>query len=171
MTLRYDANGKPVGLDWGVCTDGTSRPEVWSNWRSRKPKEPGEEQEGRTAPSYSRARISPATERQIIRMYTTEGRTAREIAEAAGVKMPTVFRVLKRNGVPPRGRTAQRVVTPEQVSEIIRLYGQELRSSEQIAVAVGADARTVRRTLIREGVPLRSASEAASLDRARRAAR
>jgi DNA invertase Pin-like site-specific DNA recombinase len=168
MTLRYDDNGKPVGIDWGVCNDGNPRPEVWTNWRPA-PKEQGDdEQENR--PTHSRKRLSPATETLIIRMYRDENKSARECALAAGVKSPTVFKVLERNGVPSRGyHQTIRAVTPEQEAAIVRMYSEELQSSGQISTTLGVSNRTVSRTLARAGVPIRSASESAKLDRARRA--
>lgn len=175
MTLRLDEHGKPIGLDWTVCTDGDPHPEVWTNWRPLKPKEPGvgqtieEEQEG--SQTRGRQRLSAATEALIIRMYRDEGKSSRECALAAGVKPPTVFKVLKRNGVESRGYTsAVRAVSPEQAAEIVRMYTTELRSSGQISKALGIANRTVSRTLAQAGVPIRTASESARLDRKRRAA-
>ena len=171
MTLRFDANGKPVGLDWSVCNDGTDRPEVWKTWRAPKPKTVEEEGEERAA-THSRQRIAPALEARIIRMYRDEGRSARECAEAAGVKPPTVFKVLKRNGIESRGYTSNvRSLPPETVAEIVRLYVDELQSSGQICKRLGVANRTVTRTLVEQGVTMRSASESAKLDRARRAGR
>lgn len=172
MTLRYDEHGKPVGLDWSVCTDGNPRPEVWTNWRPPKRQDgTGEEQEERE-PTHSRKRLAPVVEALIIRMYRDEKKSARECALAAGVKPPTVFKVLRRNGIESRGdHRGPRVVTPDQETEIVRLYVDEQQSSAQISRSVGVGVRTISHTLNRAGVRIRTASEAAKLDRARRAQR
>jgi DNA invertase Pin-like site-specific DNA recombinase len=171
MTLRYDEHGKPIGLDWNVCSDGTFRPEVW-NWRAPATKERGGEDEPADSPNHSRKRLSPATEALIVRMYRDENKSARECALAAGVKPPTVFKVLGRNGVPSRGyHQTIRSVSPAQEADIIRLYSEELQSSGQISKTLGVSNRTVSRALARAGVPIRTASESAKLDRRRRAQR
>lgn len=175
MTLRYDQHGKPIGLDWTACTDGTFRPEVW-NWRASATKERGTshagEDEQTDGPNHSRKRLSAATEALIIRMYRDENKSARECALAAGVKPPTVFKVLGRNGVPSRGyHQTIRSVSPAQEADIIRLYSDELQSSGQISKALGVSNRTVSRALARAGVAIRTASESAKLDRQRRAQR
>lgn len=175
MTLRYDEHGKPIGLDWTVCTDGNPRPEVWTNWRPPAARQRAdgttvEEEQERT--THSRKRLAPAVEAQIIRMYRDENKSARECAIATGVKPPTVFKVLARNGIASRGRTqTSRTVTPEMEAEIVRMYSTELRSSGQISKALGVTNRTVSRALVRAGVTIRTASESAKLDRARRAQR
>jgi DNA-directed RNA polymerase specialized sigma24 family protein len=72
--------------------------------------------------------------------------------------------------VPSRGyHQTIRAVTPEQEAAIVRMYSEELQSSGQISTTLGVSNRTVSRTLARAGVPIRSASESAKLDRARRA--
>ena len=175
MALRYDEHGTPIGLDWAVHNDGNPRPEVWTNWRPPAPKERAdgttvEEEQART--THSRKRLSPAVEGQIIRMYRDEGKSARECALAAGVKPPTVFKVLNRNGIESRGRNqTSRSVTPELETQIVRLYVDELQSSGQISKSLGVANRTVSRALVQAGVTIRTASESAKLDRARRAQR
>lgn len=170
MTLRYDEHGKPIGLDWTVCTDGNPQPAVWTNWRPTAAKERGGEEQEDREPTHSRQRLSPATEALIIRMYRDELKSARECAMAAGVKPPTVFKVLNRNGVPSRGyHQTVRSVTPEQETEIVRRYVDELQSSGQISKALGVSNRTVSRALTRAEVTIRTASESARLDRQRRA--
>jgi DNA invertase Pin-like site-specific DNA recombinase len=176
VTTRYDEHGKPIGLDWAMCTDGDPRPEVWTTWREPAPKERGvgstveeEQEEGQVR---SRKRLSPATEGLIIRMYRDEGKSARECALAAGVKPPTVFKVLNRNGIPSRGyHQTIRSVTPDQETEIVRRYVDELESSGQISKALGVSNRTVSRALVRAEVTIRTPSESAKLDRRRRAKR
>jgi hypothetical protein len=59
-------------------------------------------------------------------------------------------------------------VTREQSAEIVRLYTVELQSSGQISKALGIGTRAVSRALVNAGVTIRSASESAKLDRARR---
>lgn len=106
MTLRFDANGKPVGLDWSVCTDGEQRPEVWKNWRARKPQEPqesGDEDQENRRPGPQR--LEASVERRVIRMYRDEELSALRIAREIGIQSATVFKVLKRNGVPTRTRS------------------------------------------------------------------
>ena len=175
MTLSYNDHGKPIGLDWSTHTDGNPRPEVWTSWRPPAPKERSADQtEGdeQTRTTHSRKRLAPATEALIIRMYRDEEKSARECALAAGVKPPTVFKVLNRNGIESRGyHQTLRSVTPDQQAEIVRRYSENLESSGQIGKALGVSNRTVSRALAQAGVPVRTASESAKLDRARRAQR
>lgn len=101
MTLRYEGK-KPAGLDWSTCNDGDPRPEVWKTLPPKpkaEPKEPAE----LSAPG--RQRLSPAVERQVIRLYRDEKMSALRVAVALGIRSATVFKVLKRNGVPSRSRS------------------------------------------------------------------
>lgn len=101
MTLRSDEKGKPVGLDWSVCNDGTSSPEVWKQAARRIPAEPRDEDAERPGPK----RLAPAIEARVIRMYRDRLMSALEIGRELGIQSATVFKVLKRNNVPTRSRS------------------------------------------------------------------
>lgn len=108
MTLRFDPHGKPVGLNWSLLTDGSWHPEVWTDWRPPKPRAKADnttvEEEART-PKPTRLRLSAATERQIISKYTDDRLSALEIAAQLGIRPSTVYKVLRRRGVPTRSRS------------------------------------------------------------------
>lgn len=99
MTLRYEGN-RPVGLDWPSITTGYD-PEVWqkASLAQRQRTKASEPSEG---PSPSGKRLLPATERRIVALYRDQEMSALETARATGVQPATVFKVLKRCGVPSR---------------------------------------------------------------------
>lgn len=98
MTLRFNDRGKPVGLDWSVCNDGTSNPDIWG----MKPKAPAKRSE--PLESHSRQRLTPGVERQVIRLYG-EQKSALEISRELGIASASVFKILRRNDVPTRSKS------------------------------------------------------------------
>lgn len=102
MTLRYNEHGRPVGLDWTVCNDGNSRPEVWGLRPVRKS---GKKRQPIMNPGIGRggnSRLPVEIEEKIIEMYTVQEMAAIAIAKQLGSTAKTVFRVLRRNDIPTR---------------------------------------------------------------------
>ena len=111
MTLRFDAHGRPRGLDWTVCNDGNPRPEVWdptylTRMTGNRPKHPGTKNLGigRGGNVWMGAEL----ERQIIDVYTLTKYGPYEIANMFNFTQKTIYRVLKRCEIPLRPK--QRVV-------------------------------------------------------------
>jgi DNA invertase Pin-like site-specific DNA recombinase len=101
VTLRYNDHGKPVGLDWSVCNDGNSQPEVWGF----VPKKKGKKRQPIMNPGIGRggnSRLPVEIEEKIIEMYTEKEMAAIAIAKELGSTAKTVFRVLRRNDIPTR---------------------------------------------------------------------
>ena len=112
MSFRYDHKGKPVGLDWSVCNDGSARPDVWrmAGLRPNEPKvradlEQAAERTGNAEGHAARQRLSRAIERKVINMYVDDEMSALQIGREIGIQAATVFKVLKRNHVPTRSRS------------------------------------------------------------------
>lgn len=99
MTLRYNHLGKPIGLDWSVCTDGNPRPEIWG-LKADTPKPA-------RAPGVPRTRtqLTPVIERQVIELYTEGQKSALQIADQVGIASASVFKILRRNDVPTRSKS------------------------------------------------------------------
>lgn len=104
MTLRME-DGKPVGLDWSVCTDGQQRPEVWRQERVAKAAKSPKEDDGDRPERASTKRLLPGVEREVIRLYRDEGLSALKVGAELSIQPATVFKVLKRNGVETRSRS------------------------------------------------------------------
>jgi hypothetical protein len=106
VTLRYDDQNRPVGLDWSVCNDGSSQPWVWSDWSPANPKKkrrapiknPGVGRGGLT-------RISPHVERQVIERYTSTVESPKETGKHFGISRQAVYKILRRNDIPTRTKS------------------------------------------------------------------
>jgi transposase len=136
MTLRYDPNGRPAGLDWSALADHCPQdPSVWAKAPTVKTKRPGTTDE---------------IETEIVRLHLA-GASSDEIAQATDVSTPTVAAVLTRR---LRGTRQQ---TPDDVAdEIVRLYTEESLSGAVIGVRTGVRHATVYRILRRRGITPRS---------------
>lgn len=106
MTLRYDENRKPVGLDWSVCTDGQERPDVWRNpiavAKALKACEDQTNHAVRRPDRPAPQRLPQAVELQVVKLYRDEKLSALEIGRIVGIQPGTVFKVLRRREVPTR---------------------------------------------------------------------
>jgi hypothetical protein len=97
MTLRYEGK-QPVGLDWSAIDRGDHDPTRWG--LAERPKTEAAERPGKGRPGV--ARLDPAIEHRIIRLYRDDQMSGKEVALAVGVQSATVFKVLNRNGVKTR---------------------------------------------------------------------
>jgi len=107
-------------------------------------------------------RISENQIKLIISLYT-QGMTSAEIAEKVGVSSSSVLRMLKRNGVSVRSKRDHIVpnkFSEEKEQEIIRLYTEENKTTNEIAVLYNTYNTSIRRVLIRNNIPLRTYGEA-----------
>jgi hypothetical protein len=106
VTLRFDAHGRPRGLDWSVCNDGIPHPEVWSDW-SQRFREYKKKHPNTLNPGIGRGGnvwMGIKQERQIIDVYELTNFGPYAIAEMFGITHKSVYRVLERNDVPLRSR-------------------------------------------------------------------
>jgi hypothetical protein len=106
VTLRLDAHGRPIGLDWTVCNDGNPRPEIWSDWhlkvKANKKRHPDTLNPGigRGGNVWMGAKM----EAQIVDVYQNTRFGPYDIAEMFGITHKTVYRVLQRNDIPLRSK-------------------------------------------------------------------
>ena len=108
-------------------------------------------------------RITKSQEIEIIRLYTEESKSSKEISEIIGVSSSSVLRVLKRNNVGTRSKAPINMpnkFSKEKEQEIIRLYTEENKSTVEIANIFGTYNTSIRRVLERNNVRIRSYSEA-----------
>jgi transposase len=140
MTLRYDEQGRPAGLDWtALSANCPQEPSVWSNASLVKEKRPG-------------TRIPNETETLIIRLHLG-GMAAVAIAAAADVSAPTVSAVLNRHEIRENRGRGTRQRTPDHVTaEIIRLYVDEGLAGARIGELTGVRHATVYKILRRNGI-------------------
>lgn len=112
MTLRYE-QGKPVGLDWSVCTDGVKDDKIW--WTPPKKKK---KYKPRTRtrqlnrpdvknPGVGRGhrRTPEAVAQEIVRLYRDDLVPSPQIAKRLGVARQTVYVVLDRYNVERRSKS------------------------------------------------------------------
>lgn len=101
MTLRFDDRGRPVGLDWSVCNDGKSRPDLWETLP--KAKTPSTSKV-RSLTGRGRKTMEPAVVRSVIELYR-DNYSAVQIATQLGIASSSVFKVLRDNNVPTRSKS------------------------------------------------------------------
>lgn len=96
----------------------------------------------------------------IIKLYSEDNKTIKQLAVEFNCCHVTIYRVLKENGIKKskekiallQGIT---VFTKEQQDNIIKLYTQDLFSTNQIAKLLDTHQRAIRRTLKNNGTELR----------------
>lgn len=147
MTLRFDALGRPCGLDWATVSASCPQdPSVWSDASVVKPKR-------------SDARLPDETETEIVRLYV-EGTSVAETCRQTEVHALTVSRVLDRNGIErrtrPRGGGEQQRTPEHVIDEIVRLYVEEGLTGYQVGDRVGVRHATVFKHLRRRGIQPRA---------------
>lgn len=122
-------------------------------------------------------RISYEEETRTVELYES-GLSMGQVAQALGLSRNAVCHRLRVAGVRARSRADARAlrdaggrVGQEVDDELVRLYRDERYSLAQVAERCGVERGTVRRALDRRGVQVRSLSDAARIDKARRAGR
>ena len=144
MTLRYDAQGRPIGLDWATISASCEQdPSVWSNASLVKPKRSG-------------TRVPDETEMLIVRLHL-DGMTAADIAQEADVSAVTVSAVLDRHEIRENRGRGTRQRTPDHIAqEVIRLYVDEGLAGAAIGERTGVRHATVYKILRRNGITVRT---------------
>lgn len=122
-------------------------------------------------------RLSYEQEVQTVDLYAS-GLSMGQVADALGVSRNAVCYRLAQAGAGSRTRAEGRVLRAAHgrvgraVDDVlVRLYRDERLSLAQVAERCGVERGTVRRALLRRGLAVRSLSDAARVDKARRAGR
>lgn len=102
MTLRYDTHGRPRGLDWTICNDGSNDISIWSTWSRPKPRRRRPDIKNPGSGRGQLQRLPADIESAIITMYQNEMKSAFDISKVYDITPKTVYRVLKRNDIPVR---------------------------------------------------------------------
>jgi transposase len=90
----------------------------------------------------------------IVRLYTSGGRTAAEIAGHLGCPTTTVYNRLQRLGVPRRPASPRRSMRPAD-DELRRLYSDEGLSLRQLAERFSVTRQAAHHWLVAAGIPRR----------------
>lgn len=103
-------------------------------------------------------RITKEQEQEIINLYLS-GKTSKEVSEIINVGSTSVLRVLQRNNIPTRSKSEHK--TPNKFSEdkeqeIIRLYTEENKNTNEIAKLYNTYNTSIRRVLERNNILIRS---------------
>lgn len=107
-------------------------------------------------------RITKEQETNIISLYA-EGKSSQEISSIIGVSSSSVLRVLKRNGIEIRSKASHKTpnkFSEEKEQEIIRLYTEENKNTNEIAKLYNTYNTSIRRVLQRYNIEIRSYGEA-----------
>lgn len=107
-------------------------------------------------------KITKSQEQEIISLYL-EGKSSKEVSDIIGVSSSSVLRVLDRNNIETRSRSEHKVVnkfSEEKEKEIIRLYTEENKNTNEIAQLFQTYNTSIRRVLQRNNVTIRSNAEA-----------
>lgn len=103
-------------------------------------------------------RITKEQEKEIIDLYQS-GKTSKEVSSITGVGSTSVLRVLQRNNISARSKSDHKVpnkFSEEKENEIIRLYIEENRNTNEIAKLFNTYNTSIRRILKRHNVEIRS---------------
>lgn len=103
-------------------------------------------------------RITKEQEQEIINLYLS-GKTSKEVSEIVNVGSTSVLRILQRNNIPTRSKSEHK--TPNKFSEdkeqeIIRLYTEENKNTNEIAKLYNTYNTSIRRVLERNNISIRS---------------
>ena len=101
------------------------------------------------------------TESQKIEVCNkySEGFTIEEVSKATGIPKTTVGRILDEKGIQKRSKACHRQVhkfSEDKEKEIIRLYVEENKNTNEIAQLLGTYNTSVRRVLLRNNVKIRA---------------
>lgn len=104
--LKYEGK-TPVGLDWASIRPAGDPDADWHGAivRPLEPKPAEEVRRATTNPNHA-LRTPQAVEREIVRLYVEESQSGVYVAQQVGVQPQTVYKVLRRLGVPVRGKSA-----------------------------------------------------------------
>lgn len=103
-------------------------------------------------------KITEKQEQEIINLYLS-GKTSKEVSEIIGVGATSVLRILKKNNIQTRSKAEHKTpnkFSEEKEQEIIRLYTEEGKNTNEIAKIYGTYNTSIRRVLERNNVEIRS---------------
>ena len=104
------------------------------------------------------SRITKDQEINIIDLYIS-GKSSQEISNIIGVSSSSVLRVLKRNEIKTRSKSEHKTpnkFSKEKEQEIIRLYTEENKNTNEIAKLYNTYNTSIRRVLQRNNIEIRS---------------
>lgn len=104
------------------------------------------------------SKITKQQESDIINLYQ-EGKSTKEVSTIVGVSQSSVSRVLNRNGIELRSKgshSSPKKFSEDIEKEIIRLYVEENKNTNEIASIFGTYNTSVRRVLLRNNIEIRS---------------
>ena len=103
-------------------------------------------------------RISKNQEQLVVDLYQ-EGKTVAEVATEVNISNSSVIRVLERNGIERRSKGDHKVVnkfSDELEKEIVRLYIEENKNTNEIAAMYKTYNTSIRRVLLRNNIEIRT---------------
>lgn len=103
-------------------------------------------------------KITKEQEQKVIELYLS-GKSSKEVSDIINIGASSVLRILKKNNIPTRSKAEHK--TPNKFSEdkeqeIIRLYTEEGKNTNEIAKIYGTYNTSIRRVLERNNVEIRS---------------
>lgn len=103
-------------------------------------------------------KITEEQEQEVIKLYLS-GKTSKEVSDIVSIGSSSVLRILKKNNIPTRSKSEHK--TPNKFSEdkeqeIIRLYTEEGKNTNEIAKIYNTYNTSIRRVLERNQVEIRS---------------
>lgn len=104
-------------------------------------------------------RITSQQKSEMIRMYVEENMSSAQISEIIGVSSSSVLRVLKENGIQVRSKAPIKIsnkFSEDKEKEIVRLYVEENKNTNEIAKIFGTYNTSIRRVLLRNNIEIRS---------------
>lgn len=103
-------------------------------------------------------RISKSQEELIIELYKG-GKTIAEVSAEIGVSNSSITRVLERNDIPRRSKGDHKIVnkfSDEKEQEIVRLYTEENKNTNELATIFNTYNTSIRRVLLRNNIKPRT---------------
>ena len=102
--------------------------------------------------------VTPEQLEEIIDMYVNQDKSTSAIAEVYGLSPTGVAKLIRRSGHEIRPKGPERKLSPEDESEVTRLYTEEEQSQSELARRFEVSQSLIRRILNERGVGLRPAA-------------
>lgn len=104
------------------------------------------------------SRISKNQEQLVVNLYQG-GKTIKEVATEVSISNGSIIRILERNGIKRRSKGDHKIVnkfSDDLEKEIVRLYVEENKNTNEIAAMFKTYNTSIRRVLLRNNVELRT---------------